>query len=149
MEALISQLRQDYPDIVFTQSHVASWSPSTQQVSYNDHKEEVAAWSILHEIGHALLGHASYNSDVELLYKEREAWNEAKRLASKYHLIIDNDYIEDCLDTYRDWLYKRSTCPTCRRQGLQQSRMQYRCVNCDSGWSVTTQRFCRPYRLLT
>jgi hypothetical protein len=51
------------------------------------------------------------------------------------------------LDTYRDWLYKRSICPTCTAKCLQQGDfVHYRCFNCHTTWRVTASRFCRAYR---
>lgn len=148
MDQLVSSLRASYPAITFTAGKAFSWSPETQEVFYasasNDHKH---VWSLLHETGHALLQHSSYKADIQLIKLEVAAWEKAKWLAEKFNVIIDEDHIQDCLDTYRDWLYSRSICPTCTTKCLQQSDMaHYRCFNCHTIWRVTPSRFCRAYR---
>lgn len=125
------------------------WSPKDKTVVYSPLKlaEQTGQWSLLHEIAHATLGHHTYDSDFELLQLEVAAWKEAKQLASSLQIEVDDNYIEDCLDTYRDWLHQRSTCPTCGSVGLQHGPREYRCHNCLSVWHVSSSRFCRPYRM--
>lgn len=147
MEALINKLRATYPQIRFTYGEVAKWSSKEQEITYHDDGSEESVWTLLHELGHGLLGHTSYTSDAALIQKEVAAWVKARELAKDHQIEIDTVHIEDCLDTYRDWLHKRSTCPTCNAQGLQQSQRLYACFNCQSTWKVTLDRFCRPYRL--
>jgi replication factor C subunit 3/5 len=64
----------------------------------------------------------------------------------KYDINIDDDHIQNCLDTYRNWLHLRSTCPECGIRTLQTDKYTYRCHNCHTIWKVTSERFCRPYR---
>ena len=144
METLVSQLRQEYPDFDFIEGPTHCWSPKGQQIFYVSESPA----GLLHELAHARLGHQTYRTDVELIQREMEAWKEAKGLASAYGVVIDQEYVEDCLDTYRDWLYKRSSCPGCKGSGVQQNSRYYVCLNCSQGWRVTSARFCRPYRLL-
>lgn len=61
-------------------------------------------------------------------------------------LPISEDHIQDCLDSYRDWLHKRSLCPDCRLSSIQTDAHTYTCVFCHKKWRVTAERFCRPYR---
>lgn len=103
-------------------------------------------WALLHEVSHALLGHQTYHTDVELLQLEVAAWARAEQLAADFDIHIEADHIQDCLDTYRDWLHGRSICPTCTTRSLQQSDHHYRCHNCHTSWRVSASRFCRPYR---
>ena len=146
MEKLVSKLRQDYPDLVFSIGGSHCWSPEHGQISYaSDEAHNIEG--LLHELGHARLGHRTYVSDIDLLRKEVEAWEEATRLAEQYNVPLNQNHIQDCLDTYRDWLHKRSICPECHGTGLQQSERQYSCLNCRHAWSVTPSRFRRPYRL--
>jgi hypothetical protein len=146
MEKLIHKLRSDHPDLTFSSSSALCWSPSNNQISYPDKTDDSALAGLLHEVGHARLGHREYVNDLELLQKEVEAWQEALRLAETYGITISQDHIEDCLDTYRDWVYKRSLCPLCSMAGLQRAETQYFCINCSHTWRVTASRFCRPYR---
>jgi len=148
MPSLLPKLRTRYPALRFTAGQQFCWSPETQEVFYkaNDSGEQ-AAWSLLHETGHALLEHKSYQADLELLRLEVAAWDKARELAVDLAISIDEDHVQDCLDTYRDWLHKRSICPTCRTKCLQQDDfVHYRCFNCHTVWRVSTSRFCRAYR---
>jgi IrrE N-terminal-like domain len=148
MDKLITLLHEQFPDLAFTPGRQFVWSPETNEIIYkNTATGQRAVWSLLHETGHALLNHQGYKADFELLRLEIEAWQRARQLAADLDLTIDEDHIEDCLDTYRDWLYKRSICPTCSTKCLQQGDfVHYRCFNCHTAWRVTASRFCRAYR---
>lgn len=148
MEAVLDRLRALHPSLKFSVGEQFCWSPETREVFYRpDASDSSCVWSLLHETGHALLGHASYQADFELLRLEVAAWDQARTLATQLGIVIDEDHIEDCVDTYRDWLYKRSICPTCRTKCLQQDDfVHYRCFNCHTSWRVSASRFCRAYR---
>ena len=148
MVSTLKKLRLAYPGLCFRPSTEFSWSPETSEISYKtDATGPAATWSLLHETGHALLGHRSYKADFELVKMEVAAWEKAKEVAAATGNAIKEDHIQDCLDTYRDWLYKRSICPTCRTKCLQQNDYaHYRCFNCHTTWRVTPSRFCRAYR---
>jgi hypothetical protein len=149
MESLLAKLQSDFPALAFAAGNVFSWSPSKKQVIFDPSKtaDEIAIWSLLHETAHGLLEHRTYQSDFELLLMESAAWQHAQTLAKKYKIHINPDHIEDCLDTYRDWLYQRSTCPTCLNTSLQSAPNNYHCFNCQTKWRVSKARFCRPYRI--
>ncbi len=125
------------------------WSPETMTITYNEKlvDNKTGKWSLLHEAAHAKLNHLNYSSDLGLLKLEVAAWDKAKEMASSFGLEIDENHIQDCLDTYRDWLHRRSTCPKCGIICLQYSPSTYTCHNCHTKWSVSASRFCRPYRL--
>ncbi len=148
MDLLIQKLRQDFPDITLVPGSQASWAPESQIVTYSLDTED-GPWTLLHEFGHALLGHTTYHSDVNLVQKEAAAWEKALRLGERYAISIADAHIQECLDTYRDWLHKRSKCPRCDNHGLQTSQSLYSCTNCQTTWKVSSARFCRPYRLKT
>jgi hypothetical protein len=147
MDTFISKLRQDYPDVVFIASDKASWSAVSRQVTYVSLEHPTNKLATIHELGHAQLDHREYESDVDLLQKEVAAWKYASTIAQRYGLSIDDEHIQSCLDSYRDWLHRRSTCPLCEAHGLQRSRSLYGCFNCQTTWTVSRQRLCRPYRL--
>src|SRR2546421_8751877 len=146
MEPLVRKLRRDHPNLVFTSGEAHCWSPNRNQIFYapDDGAGNIAG--LLHELGHARLGHRDFTCDLELLQKEIDAWEEAVRLAERYSLAIDPEHIQDCLDTYRDWLFRRSRCPRCRGTGLEQTGGQYVCPNCSTRWQVSSSRLRRPYR---
>lgn len=149
MHTLIKKLAASYPQFTFVPSASFYWCPETAEVFYDDAKfdQDSSIWSLLHETSHALLGHTTYKADLELLQLEVAAWNHALILASEHGINIDGEYVQDCLDTYRDWLYRRSLCPGCGAQCIQiDSSNFYRCFNCHTRWHVSPSRFCRPYR---
>jgi len=148
MNKLITQLQSQFPALKFTPGKQFCWSPETGEIFYKASAKGLhATWSLLHETGHALLGHQDYKADFELLRLEIAAWERARRLAKDLGLEINEEHIQDCLDTYRDWLYKRSICPVCTTKCLQQGDfVHYRCFNCHTVWRVTASRFCRAYR---
>lgn len=147
MHKLLDALRQAYPDFSFVEGDQASWSWAAKQITYGPLQEDVAMWSLLHELGHAKLDHRTYKSDIDLLKKEVAAWEVAQKIGKDYSINIKDDYLQNCLDTYRDWLHKRSTCPRCENHGLQITQSRYNCLNCGATWKVSLERFCRPYRL--
>jgi hypothetical protein len=148
INTLASKLSLAYPNITFSEGSQFCWSPETNEVFFRAKaKGRSANWSLLHEASHALLGHKTYNGDIQLLNMEVAAWDKAKELAAKFNISIDPDHIQDCLDTYRGWIYRRSICPSCGAKSIQQSDLVgYRCFNCHEVWSVSPNRFIRPYR---
>jgi len=147
MDKLLVKLGNDFPGLNFKSGEAFCWSPKTKTVIYRLGPQSVTSeWALLHEVGHAVLDHHNYKSDLELISLESQAWEKAKNLGLKYGCKIDPDHIEDCMDTYRDWLHQRSACPSCSTRSLQQDAQHYRCHNCSQVWKVTSSRFCRPYR---
>lgn len=148
MDELVNTLVSHFPGLRFTAGRQFCWSPETGEISYKaSARGRRAAWALLHETGHALLEHRGYKGDFELLRLEIDAWERARQVARELGMTIKEDHIQDCLDTYRDWLYKRSICPTCGAKCLQQRDfVHYRCFNCHTVWRVTASRFCRAYR---
>jgi hypothetical protein len=141
-------LRGKFPQLSYSAGKSFSWSPETKEIFYDNNKPaQTRAWSLLHETGHALLEHNCYDTDLELIKLEIAAWEKAKEIAKELHITIDEDHVQDCLDTYRDWLYQRSVCPRCSNKSLQQEDTEhYQCFNCHMVWRVTPSRFCRAYR---
>ncbi len=147
IDIFIAKLREDYPQFKFRKGAREHWSPKTQTISFTTEQPlRRLQCGMLHELAHALLGHTTYNSDLELLKMESQAWQLAAQLANKYDLKISDDHIQNCLDTYRDWLHRRSTCPSCGTHVLQQNSNSYKCFNCQTSWQVSSGRFVRPYR---
>lgn len=149
IDGFVVQLKKDYPQFKFKHGANDVWSPSNKTIFYNFNLPlRKLQYSLLHELSHALLGHTDYTNDFELLKMETEAWHKAAEIGQKYDVEISNDHIQNCLDTYRDWLHRRSACPKCGMHVLQSSPTHYRCFNCQTEWSVTDKRFTRAYRRL-
>lgn len=150
MQPLIDNLLVRFPELSFRADNHFYWSPEKREIAYRaTASDKGAVWSLLHEASHALLAHQTYRNDFELLEMEVAAWEHAKQLAVQLELgAIDENHIQDCLDTYRDWLHKRCLCPTCGSRSFQQDERHYVCHNCTTNWRVTPSRFCRSYRLI-
>ncbi len=149
MKNLVSKLRRDYPMIDFFNSQNFKWSSEKQQISYIEQvlSTNRGQWTLLHELGHALCGHKNYTYDLELLEMEVSAWEKAQEISESYNIEINQNHIEDCLDTYRDWLHLRSTCSQCKSVSVQKDTYNYQCFNCENKWRVTSSRLTRPYRI--
>lgn len=150
-KTLLRELVRQYPDLLYVESKDFYWSPKDQTVHFNLEKLNTVegGWSLIHELAHGLLRHSTYKTDYELLSYEVAAWQKAVEIAGLHNVHIETDHIEECLDSYRNWLYARSTCPTCKLNSLQVSPDAYKCMNCLCKWTVSPSRFCRPYRLKT
>lgn len=146
---LLDKCKKLVPSIEFEEAGSFYWSPKNRVIYINSSglKNEDGQWALVHEVSHAILDHQAYLTDAGLLMLEVEAWEKARVLGSKLGLNIGEDHIQDCLNTYRDWLYARSTCPTCTLNSLQIDPTTYLCLNCSTRWSVSKSRFCRPYRM--
>jgi hypothetical protein len=141
--ALIARLRKDYQDFKFQEGKQEHWSPKTNTIIYNPGH---SSYGVLHELAHAILKHTDYQADFELLKLESDAWELATKIGKTYEVDIDDDHVQNCLDTYRDWLHKRSSCPSCNTHVLQKNSGNYHCFNCQMDWRVSNGRFVRPYR---
>lgn len=147
MDELLIQLQRDFPTLSFRAAKEFCWSPGTQEVLYPAKaSNNSACWSLLHETAHALLEHNTYDNDFSLIALEADAWQKAVQLGKTYGILIDSDHIEDCLDTYRDWLHSRSLCPNCHSNGIERASGNYTCLNCHSTWHVAKEKLHRVYR---
>lgn len=138
--SLIQKLKADYPEFHFKKAKRFLWSPSEHTVYYTGSEDDYAF--LLHELSHGLLDHIEYRRDVELIAMERAAWDNAVTLAPTYDLHIDDDTVETTLDSYRNWLHARSTCPNCKATGLQVKQRTYTCPACHYNWRVNEARIC-------
>jgi hypothetical protein len=147
---LIERIKLDYPEFKFKAGAQEHWSPKTKTITYElSNSTDNQNYGLLHELAHALLDHNSYKTDFELLKLESLAWQKAAEIGLKYGVKIDDDHIQNCLDTYRDWLHRRSKCPACGLHVMQTDANTYKCFNCSSSWSVSSGRFARSYRRLS
>ncbi len=138
--SLAIKLRADFTKFQFSSSDEFRWSPSELTIFYDKTSSDCA--SLLHELAHAVLDHRTYAKDIELIERERDAWAYARHtLAPIYNIQIDEDIVEDSLDTYRNWLHARSTCPECQATGLQTKNNEYKCLVCFTKWHSNDARF--------
>lgn len=148
--SLIRKLQADFPALTFKEAEDFSWTADDHTVSYVP-KEPQVQGLLLHEVSHGLLNHSEYRRDVELIAMETAAWERAKDLAKTYDVPLNEELIQDNLDTYRDWLHDRSTCPECTATGYQTDKATYACPACSHNWRVNEARICqlRRYSLRT
>lgn len=138
ISSLVHQLANNYPSLIFTEGRIARWSSEEATVYYNP-REPHAEWVLLHETAHGILGHANYTRDIELLRLEHSAWHHATTvLAPQFDIVIESEFVETQLDTYRDWLHAKSTCPSCQSNGFEQHKHQYHCPHCQTNWQTNT-----------
>lgn len=126
---LVEQLKVDYPDFCFRKGRKFAFRPPKTIIIGPD--EEYSPLLLLHEMGHAILGHRSFRTDVGRVKMERAAWEKARELCDKYGVLYDEEIVERELDTYRDWLDQKSRCPSCGLTRFQTPDGEYHCPRCD------------------
>ena len=142
-EKFVERLVRDYPEVKFVKN--------TKRFSYRL-KNGVPTVFLggpqpnfglltLHELGHALLKHKDYKVDVQRVKIECEAWEKAKTVYAKYREDAemagtmpewDEDFVQEKLDTYRDWLHVKSRCKKCGLTGYQTEDGKYHCPRCEA-----------------
>lgn len=124
------------------------WSPNSRTITYDERrlKTNNGKAALLHEIGHARMGHRIYKYDMELLRMEMEAWDIARQLAPAHGVTIDEEHVARTIATYDEWLTKRATCPDCENFSLQKGRDLYGCFACGSIWNVNWRKDRRVMR---
>ena len=143
---LISKLGSNHPPtgdtpLRFMTAESFGWNATERTISYVPDAPDAPAL-LLHELGHALLGHDHFQDDIHLLAMERAAWDKACELAAQYDMTISDNVVEDALDTYRDWLHARSLCPHCNATGVQTATQHYQGLACHHTWHVNEARTC-------
>ena len=128
--SLLSILKEDYPNFKFkTGRKFLFRPPNTIVVGPEETGDDLL---LLHEVSHAVLKHHDFDADVSRLKMEAEAWDKAKELAGKYGVGINEELIQDELDTYRDWLHQKSRCPKCGLTRFQTPDGAYHCPRCEN-----------------
>ncbi len=141
-DSLLKQLKTAYPTLHFEEAEDFQWLPSSKTITY-PLSDDTFEPRLLHEVSHALLEHTEYLRDVDLVAMERDAWQYARTtLAPLFDVQVTADDIQNDMDTYREWLHARSTCPACGANGLQTQQWHYRCLACAHVWKVNEARSC-------
>lgn len=144
-QKIVKLIRRDFPQYNLKPGTTFIWSPMVKTITY-DPSLSNAIFLLLHELAHGELNHKSYRFDIELIRYEVAAWEHAKQLARNYGLEINEELVQDNLDTYRVWLHQRSICPHCQEIGLQSKKNIYNCINCRYSWRVNSARQCKLRR---
>ena len=124
---LLIRLSSDFVDISFKESDIFKWSYKEKTIYFNPlEKYTVFSISLLHELAHATL--------------------KTKEPCEKYNITFNENFAENNLDTYRNWLHLRSLCPDCKVNGMQLSNLNYRCLACFREWTNNDSRFKRLHK---
>lgn len=108
----------------------------------------------LHELGHGLSKHKDYTRSVERIKIESEAWERAKKVLLEMvtrakdgrsvtiygkDVVLaeilpewDEDFVQEKLDTYRDWLHAKSRCKKCGLTMYQTEDEMWHCPRCEA-----------------
>ena len=127
---LLERLETDYPEFIFREGRKFAFHPPKTIIL--GPPEPFSELLTLHEVSHAVLKHKTFRMDVERLKMESDAWEKAKELANTYGVAVDEDLIQNELDTYRDWLHQKSRCPKCGLTRFQTPDGTYHCPKCEN-----------------
>lgn len=136
MQNLIKKLAKDYPELSISAGERFQFTPPNQlfYAKTTEYSDNEAQLLLLHELGHYLIGETDYLTDIELLEIEAKAWAKAHELCKKYNLEYNEDFAEDRLDSYRNYLHYASLCNNCQLAGYQDDRGNYHCPLCGATW---------------
>ena len=135
-KAFLIELSSEFKDYKFVPSTRFKWRAPNSIFFEKNSGVPMPYFALLtlHELGHALSGHKDYKTDVERLRIESEAWQRAKHLIAEHpnwDLEYNEDFAENELDSYRDWLHKKSKCKRCGLTCYQTADGKYHCPTCD------------------
>lgn len=126
----LARIKSDFPDYRFISGKRFSFRPpKTIMIGPEEPNDSLL---LLHELGHALSGHRDFDTSVRRVKMEREAWDKAEELALKYSVYFDEELVENELDTYREWLHKKTCCPRCKLTMYQTPDGIYHCPKCEN-----------------
>lgn len=130
LRGLFLRILADFPEIRVVSGRKFAFRPPKTIVIGPE--EEFNSLLFLHEMGHLVSGRHSYQTDIERVKIEAEAWEEARELAEKYGVEWDEEFAQGELDSYRDWLHRRSKCPRCGLTRYQTPDKVYHCPKCEN-----------------
>jgi hypothetical protein len=147
----ITLISKRYPELKFKLSSNFYWDPRTITINYPNpiayqHSDLSFNTKLLHELSHGILGHSSYSSDLNLIKIESAAWALSFQLPKELSIPASKKVYQKAIYSYLDWMLSRSSCPECKKGGLQYKQTTFFCLNCKNAWSVGSSRFKRPYR---
>lgn len=125
----LANVRGDFPEVRFTKGPRFSFRPPKTVVFADLNRG--GELLLLHELGHFLTGRFDFRTEVERLKIEVMAWEKARELAAKYGVFVDEELIEEELDTYRDFLHQKSRCPDCGLTRFQTPDKVWHCPHCN------------------
>ena len=127
LDDLVARLARDFPEINFVLGERIKFRPPRTVVVEAGGEPGL----LLHEVGHALSGRFGFRTEIERLRIEVEAWERARVLGERYGVDLDEDLVQDELDSYREWLHQKSRCPDCGLTRFQTPDGVWHCPKCD------------------
>lgn len=128
-KVLLDRLVRDFPEIQFRNGKKFLFRPPKTIVLGAE--EPYDSLLLMHELGHALSRHKTFDVLATRLKMEREAWEKARELCKIYGIEYNEDIVERELDTYREWLDQKSRCPKCGLTRFQTPDGEFHCPRCD------------------
>ena len=126
--AFLESLKSSYPDFSFRPGRKFLFRPP-KSIYYLEDNENFR-FLLLHELAHALLGHFSFDTSLERLKLERDAWEKTRVLCSELSVPFLDSLAEAELNTYRDWHHQKTLCKTCGLSCLEVSSESLYCPFC-------------------
>ncbi len=123
------RVKGDYPEFAFKFDQKFAFVPP-RRIKIGP-PEEGAELLFLHEVGHAILGHRTFGTEVERLKMEVAAWEKARELTNLYGVEFDEEKMQEELDTYRDYLHAKSRCPRCGLTRYVTPDGEFHCPRCE------------------
>lgn len=131
MDATFSAaVKSRFPDLKFISGKKFAFRPpKTIVIGPEEERDDML---LLHEVGHALMGHRDFSMNIQRMKMEVEAWERARGLATEFGVSIDEGVIDRELDTYRNWIDQKSRCPECGLARYETPDGQYHCPRCEN-----------------
>lgn len=137
MTEFVEELRGLYPQFWFREGKIFKYRPG--KTIFLGPMQPNYGLLTLHELGHALCNHKDYKTLIQRLKIESEAWERAKTVLNehpewlkKYKIEYDEDFVEEQLDTYRDWLHRKTLCKDCGLTCYQTADGRLHCPSCEA-----------------
>lgn len=125
----LGRVKGAYPQFCFKAGRKFMFRPR-RTIIYEEIAGEEFKLLLLHELGHATLGHFSFKTAVERLAKERDAWEKTRELAEGFGVEFDEEMAQGNLDTYREFLHQKTLCPECGLSTLEIGTEKLFCPGC-------------------
>ena len=126
--AFLETLKTYFPNFSFKPGRKFLFRPK-KSIFYLEDNENFRLL-LLHELSHALLGHFSYETSLERIKIERDAWGKTRSLCKTYGVPFSEEFAETELNSYRDWLHQKTLCKTCGLTCLEINSESLYCPFC-------------------
>lgn len=110
-QAFLETLKSEFPNFSFKPGRKFLFRPK-KSIFYLEDNENFRLL-LLHELAHALLGHFSFETSLDRLKIERDAWDKTRSLCADFNVPFLEEVAEAELNSYRDWLHQKTLCKTC------------------------------------